>query len=108
VADEGKTKGSIMSDGGFSAGGAVVKPGQLDNFRALTGEMVESRQSEVGVLSYERFLSEDGTVIHIHERYADSASALAHLATLGQNSAKCSSDWWTAGGSWFSGIRAKI
>jgi Antibiotic biosynthesis monooxygenase len=46
--------------------------------------MVKSTRSENGVLSYERFLSEDGTVIHIHERYADSASALAHLQTFAE------------------------
>ncbi len=60
----------------------AVKPGQLDNFRTLTGEMVESTLAEIGVLSYERFVSEDGQVVHVHERYADSASALAHLRTF--------------------------
>jgi quinol monooxygenase YgiN len=56
-----------------------VKAGQLDNFQALTGEMVLFTQSESGVMSYERFVSEDGTIIHVHERYADSISAFAHL-----------------------------
>jgi quinol monooxygenase YgiN len=56
----------------------AVKAGQLDNFRALTGEIVESTRGEPGVLSYERFVSEDGRVVHVYERYADSASALAH------------------------------
>jgi putative acetyltransferase len=60
----------------------AVKPGQLDNFRALTGEMVESALGEIGVLSYERFVSENGKVVHVHERYADSASALVHLRTF--------------------------
>jgi quinol monooxygenase YgiN len=60
----------------------AVKPGQLDNFRVLTGEMVESTRGEVGVLSYQRFVSEDGKVVHVYERYADSASALAHLRTF--------------------------
>ena len=41
----------------------VIKPGQLDNFRALTGEMVESSRREAGVLSYERFVSEDGKFV---------------------------------------------
>jgi quinol monooxygenase YgiN len=57
----------------------AVKPGELDNFRALTGEMVESTRGEPGVLSYERFVSDDGKVVHVYERYADSAAALAHL-----------------------------
>ena len=60
----------------------AVRPGQLDNFRVLTGEMVESTLGEVGVLSYQRFVSEDGKVVHVYERYADSASALAHLRTF--------------------------
>ena len=61
-----------------------VKPGQLDNFRVLTGEMVESTLGETGVLSYERFVSGDGNFVHVHERYADSSSALAHLRTFAE------------------------
>ncbi len=57
----------------------TVKPGQLDNFRTLTGEMVESTRGERGVLSYGRFISDDGSVVHAYERYADSSAALAHL-----------------------------
>jgi quinol monooxygenase YgiN len=60
----------------------MVKPGQLDNFRALTGEMVDSTRDESGVLSYQRFVSDDGDVVHAYERYADSAAALAHLRTF--------------------------
>ena len=36
-------------------------------------------QLEPGVLSYQRFVSDDGSIVHIYERYADSAAALAHL-----------------------------
>jgi quinol monooxygenase YgiN len=57
----------------------TVAPGQLHNFRALTAEMVESTRGEPGVLSYERFVSDDGSVVYAYERYADSAAALAHL-----------------------------
>jgi quinol monooxygenase YgiN len=60
----------------------VIKTGQLDNFRALTGEMVESSRREAGVLSYERFVSNDGKFIYAYERYANSAAALAHLRTF--------------------------
>ena len=63
----------------------AVRPGELDNFRALTEEMVESARDEPGVLSYERFVSEDGQVVHVYERYADSAAAVAHLRTFGRN-----------------------
>ena len=44
----------------------AVKPGALNNFRALTEEMVESTRGEPGVLCYERFVSADGTVVHIY------------------------------------------
>ena len=35
----------------------AVKPGELENFQALTGEMVEATREEPGTLSYERFAS---------------------------------------------------
>ena len=60
------------------------KPDELDNFRTLTAEMVESTRGEPGVLSYERFVSEDGKVVHVYERYVDSAAAVAHLLTFGR------------------------
>lgn len=62
----------------------AVKPGQLDNFRALTAEMVESTRGEHGVLSYQRFVSEDGRSVHVYERYADAAAAVAHLRAFDQ------------------------
>jgi quinol monooxygenase YgiN len=57
----------------------AVKPGQFHNFQALTGEMVEATRREQGVLSYQRFVSDDCKFVHVYERYADSAAALAHL-----------------------------
>ena len=60
----------------------AVKPGQLDNFRMLTGEMIETALSEHGVLSYARFASEDGMTVHVYERYFDSRSAVGHLETF--------------------------
>jgi len=59
-----------------------VKAGQLGNFHTLTAEMVEATRRERGVLSYQRFVSEDGSNIHIYERYADSVVALAHLGAF--------------------------
>lgn len=47
----------------------AVKPGALEDFRALTGEMVAATRGEPGVLSYERFVSADGMVVHVDERY---------------------------------------
>ena len=57
----------------------LIKPGQLDCFRVLTGEMVAVTKREPGALSYKRFISADGTTLHIYERYIDSAAALGHL-----------------------------
>ena len=62
----------------------AVKPGQLVNFRELTGEMVESTRAEPGVLSYQRFVSDDGRFVHAYERYANSTAAVAHLQKFGK------------------------
>ena len=63
----------------------AVKPGQIDNFRALTTEMVESASQEAGVLNYERFVSADGNFVHVYERYTGSAAAIAHLQRFTKN-----------------------
>src|SRR5215472_1789180 len=57
----------------------VVCPGCLDEFEALTGEMVASTQAESGVLAYQRFISEDRQTVHAHERYENSDAAATHL-----------------------------
>src|SRR5688500_9481930 len=62
----------------------AVKPGQRDAFRALMQEMVEATRAEPGTLGYEWFVSDDGGVVHLSERYADSAAILAHLGTFGE------------------------
>lgn len=46
--------------------------------------MVDVARREHGVLSYQRFVGDDGTNIHVYERYADSAAALAHLAVFAE------------------------
>jgi quinol monooxygenase YgiN len=63
----------------------AVKPDQLENFRTLTGEMVESTRAEPGVLSYQRFVSDDGKFVYAYERYANSAAAVAHLQKFGKH-----------------------
>jgi quinol monooxygenase YgiN len=63
----------------------AVKPGQIENFQALTDEMIESTRDESGVLNYERFVSDDGKFVHVYERYADSAAAVAHLRKFRKN-----------------------
>jgi quinol monooxygenase YgiN len=57
----------------------AVKPARLSEFRALTGEMVAATRAERGVLSYQRFVGDDGASVQVYERYANSAAALAHL-----------------------------
>jgi quinol monooxygenase YgiN len=66
----------------------AVRDGRLDDFRSLIQEMVESTESEPGTQIYECFVSGDGSVCHLYERYADSESALAHLGTFGSNFAE--------------------
>ena len=57
----------------------AVKPGQLDNFEKLTREMIEFTRGETGVLSYQRFVTDDGRYVQVYERYPDSAAAVAHF-----------------------------
>jgi quinol monooxygenase YgiN len=57
----------------------AVRPGCLDDFEKLTGEMVASAQAEKGVLAYQRFISEDRQTVYVKERYENSDAAVAHL-----------------------------
>ncbi|HEY1365733.1 MAG TPA: antibiotic biosynthesis monooxygenase family protein [Gaiellaceae bacterium] len=63
----------------------TVKPGRLDELRVLVDDLVESAQGEPGTLMYELSISEDGSVVHSYERFADSDAALAHFARFGEN-----------------------
>jgi quinol monooxygenase YgiN len=60
----------------------AVRPGCLDAFEALTGDMVASTSAESGVLAYQRFISDDRQTVHVHERYENSDAAIAHLVTF--------------------------
>ncbi len=66
----------------------TVRDGQLDALRALMAEMVTSTQQEPGTIGYEWFLSADESTCHLHERYVDSAAALAHIGTFGSTFAE--------------------
>ena len=60
-----------------------VKEENDTTLRALMTEMVDAtRAGEPGTLHYEWYLSEDGRRLHVYERYADAAAALAHLGTF--------------------------
>lgn len=62
-----------------------IKPGQLDNFRAVVKELVVATQAnEPGALAYEYFISPDGTFCHIYERYVDSTAVMTHMANFSQ------------------------
>jgi quinol monooxygenase YgiN len=61
----------------------AVKPGKLADFEKLTGEMVAATRVETGVLAYERFVADDDRLVHVYERYASSAAAVAHLQNFG-------------------------
>lgn len=65
-----------------------VQDGRLDDARALMAEMVEATKKESGAQSYEWFLSNDGSQVHICERYADSGAVLEHLGNFGANFAE--------------------
>jgi len=67
----------------------AIKPGELDNFKALMDEMVEDVQaSQPDTTIYEWFYSEDGSACHIYERYTDSAATMIHLGSFAENYAE--------------------
>jgi len=65
-----------------------VQDGRLDDARDLMEEMVAATRQEDGALGYEWFLRPDGAVCHIQERYRDSPSVMAHLASFGSDFAE--------------------
>ena len=66
-----------------------IKPGELDNFKAVMNEMVDAtRANEPGAMNYEWFISGDESTCHICERYVDSAATMIHLGSFGQNFAE--------------------
>ncbi len=63
----------------------TLTKGNADDLKKLMAELVEStKNNEPGTLSYEWTLNESNTVCHIHERYADSDSAVSHLHTFNE------------------------
>jgi quinol monooxygenase YgiN len=65
-----------------------VQEGRLDDARSLMEEMVQATRREPGTRAYEWFLSNDGSVCHINERYADSSAVVEHLGNFGANFAE--------------------
>ncbi len=62
----------------------AVKDGKLDEFRAVVDEMVESTRTEPGALATSGSSADDGSAVHLYERYADSAATMTHLGTFGE------------------------
>jgi quinol monooxygenase YgiN len=62
----------------------AVKPGRLEAFRALMDEMVSAVRADPGAVIYEWFIDDDDRVVHIYERYADSAAAMRHMEVFGR------------------------
>lgn len=59
-----------------------IKPGELENWTALMGEMVAATEAnEPGTLAYQWFI--DGSTCHIYERYVDSDAVMVHLGAFG-------------------------
>jgi quinol monooxygenase YgiN len=64
---------------------ANIKDGQLDELKALMREMVEGTQrDEPGALNYEWIIADDGTSLHLYERYADPDAVMVHRGNFAQ------------------------
>lgn len=83
-----------------------VRPGCLDEFEKLTGEMVAATRAESGVLAYQRFISADQRTVYVHERYEDSNAAIAHLRAFAAILVSTTRAWSTVSDLSFSVIRA--
>jgi autoinducer 2-degrading protein len=80
---------STVSNNIFVVAENNIHDGHLDNLKSLLGEMFDAvERSEPGTLNYEWFITDDGTSVHVCERYADSEAFLQHLGNLRQNYAE--------------------
>lgn len=62
-----------------------IKDGELETVKTLMNEMVSATQTgEPGTLNYEWFISDDGKICHLFERYVDSAATMIHLGAFGE------------------------
>jgi quinol monooxygenase YgiN len=87
---EPKLRGEVtMSENVLVVAEVTINAGQLDNLKALVGEMIEAiKRDEPGTHNYEWFIGDDGKSVHVYERYADSEAFMVHLGNLGQKFAK--------------------
>lgn len=67
----------------------TVKDGKRAGLEALVSTMVAAtKANEPDTRSYAWYISADGRQAHVHERYAGSAAAVAHLKTFNANLAE--------------------
>ncbi len=66
----------------------TVNDGHLEQFRDLMNEMVEHTRAEGGCMTYDWYVMDDGSEVHIQERYADNEATLVHLGNFGANFAE--------------------
>lgn len=59
-----------------------VAEGATERLKEIAAELVERTKTEPGSIAYEWALTSEGK-LHIHERYADSDAAMAHVANIG-------------------------
>ncbi len=59
-----------------------IPAGKLDAFRTVANDLLAATRPEPGTLDYEWHLSQDQTVCHIFERYADNDAVLKHVASF--------------------------
>ncbi len=60
----------------------AIEPKHLAAFRELAKAMIANARTEPGTLTYEFYVSEDGRICHIYERYSNDAAAQQHSATF--------------------------
>jgi quinol monooxygenase YgiN len=78
-----RAKENTMTDRVSWVNELAVKAGKLDTFRELMEEMVSGAKNQPGTLSYEWYISDDGSTVHVVETYADSAAVVAHHLSEG-------------------------
>ena len=63
----------------------TVKEGRLAGLKEHFAKMIATTSTEPGALSYDFWLSEDETRVHIHERYVDNDATVAHVQNVGEH-----------------------
>jgi quinol monooxygenase YgiN len=60
-----------------------VRDGQLEGFKRQAAEILrQTREKDTGTLSYDWFLSEDGTRCEVHEVYVDADALVQHAMNV--------------------------